>query len=106
VSRPDTRHSRNLAERPEVGIVVFDSQLPIFGAEAVYVTAHAEQVGAEDLARCAEIFRRRVPELQAFDAERLQAPDGLRLYRAHVLEASVLLNDDGPDVRVPLTVPV
>ncbi|MGC4938699.1 pyridoxamine 5'-phosphate oxidase family protein [Kribbella sp. DT2] len=106
VSRPDTRHSRNLAERPEVGIVIFDSQVPLFGAEAVYLTAYAEQVAASDLARCAAIYSSRFPELASFGAARLQAPEALRLYRAHVLEASVLINDDGPDVRVPVTVPV
>ncbi|GAB3826056.1 pyridoxamine 5'-phosphate oxidase family protein [Kribbella italica] len=106
VSHPDSRHSRNLAERPEVGIVIFDSQVPLFGAEAVYLTAYAEQVGAPDLARCAEIYSSRFPELSTFDAARLQAPEALRLYCAHALEASVLINDGGPDVRLPLTVPV
>jgi hypothetical protein len=32
--------------------------------------------------------------------------DGLRLYRARVLEASVLLNDGGPDIRVSVDVPL
>lgn len=106
VSRPDTRHSRNLAERPEVGIVIFNSQVPLFHAEAVYLTAYAEQVPEPELARCAEIFSSRFPELPPFDVPRLQAPETLRLYRARAQEASVLINDDGPDFRVPLTVPV
>src|SRR5215211_3043194 len=29
VSRPEARHSRNLAVRPEVGIVIFDSTVPV-----------------------------------------------------------------------------
>ncbi len=41
VSSPDARHSRNIAERPEVGIVVFDSQVAVGAAEAVYMTATA-----------------------------------------------------------------
>ena len=106
MSRPDSRHSRNLADRPEVGIVIHDSTVPLFAAEAVYLTAHAEQVGEPDLARCAELFRGRRPELASFGPERLRAPGPFRLYRAHVLEASVLLDDDGPDVRVPIVVPV
>ncbi|GAB2603364.1 pyridoxamine 5'-phosphate oxidase family protein [Kribbella endophytica] len=105
-SRPDSRHSRNLAERPDVGIVIFDSQVPLFEAEAVYLTAYAEQVADAELARCAEIYSSRFPDLVSFDAVRLQAPEPLRLYRARVLEASVLISDDGPDIRVPLTVPV
>jgi uncharacterized protein YhbP (UPF0306 family) len=106
VSRPDSRHSRNLAERREVGIVIFDSQVPLFGAEAVYLTAYAEQVAAPDLARCAEIYSSRFPEVSSFGAARLQAPEAFRLYRAHLLEASVLINDGSPDVRIPVAVPV
>jgi uncharacterized protein YhbP (UPF0306 family) len=106
VSRPDSRHSSNLTARPEVAIVIYDSQLPVFNAEAVYLTAHAEQVDDSDLARCTTIFRSRLPELTSFTPERLQAPEPLRLYRAHALEASVLLNDDGPDLRVPLDLPI
>lgn len=106
VSRPDSRHSRNLADRPEVGVVIYDSQVPLLAAEAVYLTAHAEQVGEQDIGRCAELFRSRLPELASFGPERLRAPEPLRLYRAHALEASVLLRDDGPDIRVPIEVPV
>ena len=28
VSRPDTRHSRNLAERPQVAVAIYDSHRP------------------------------------------------------------------------------
>ncbi|HJP74796.1 MAG TPA: pyridoxamine 5'-phosphate oxidase family protein [Pseudonocardiaceae bacterium] len=106
VSRPESRHSRNIAERPEVAIVIYDTTVPIGAAEAVYLTARAERVGEADLDRGAEIFRARYPELASFTADRLRAPDGLRLYRARVLEASVLLNDGGPDIRVSVDVPL
>ena len=39
VSRPDARHSRNVEERPDVGIVVFDSRVPINAGQAVYMDA-------------------------------------------------------------------
>jgi uncharacterized protein YhbP (UPF0306 family) len=106
VSRPDSRHSRNLTDRAEVAIVIFSSQVPVFNAEAVYLTAHAEQVPDADLAPCTEIYRSRLPDLTTFTPEHLQAPNPLRLYRARALEASVLLNDDGPDVRLPLGLPI
>ena len=35
-SSPDAKHSGNLANRPELSIVIFDSQVPIGGATAVY----------------------------------------------------------------------
>jgi len=102
VSRPESQHSRNIAERPEVAIVIYDSQVPLGHAEAVYLTAHAQQVAEPDLAQYAEIFRSRLPELASFVPDRLRTPQPLRLYRAHALNASVLLRSDGPDIRVPI----
>jgi hypothetical protein len=104
VSRPESRHSRNIADRPEAAIVIYDSQVPLGDAEAVYLTAHAERVAEPDLTRCAEIFRSRLPELASFVPDRLRAPKPLRLHRAHVVDASVLLRNDGPDIRVPIEV--
>ena len=39
VSRPVTRHSRNLAARPELAIVIFDSTAPVYTGQAVYSEA-------------------------------------------------------------------
>ncbi|GAA1693853.1 hypothetical protein GCM10009745_44260 [Kribbella yunnanensis] len=103
VSRPTSTHSRNLAERPEVAIVIYNSQVPLGAAEAVYLTAHAEQVGAQDLSRCAQLYSSRLPEQTVFEPEQLQDPADFRLYRARAVEASVLLNDGGPDLRVPIS---
>jgi hypothetical protein len=64
------------------------SQAPLFAAEAIYLTAHAEQVGERDIGRCADIFRSRLPELVSFGPGRLRVPAPLRLYRAHALEGS------------------
>ena len=41
VSLPDAQHSRNLAARPEVSIVVFDSGVPIGTGQGVYMAARA-----------------------------------------------------------------
>ena len=41
VSSPQARHSRNLAARPQMSIVVFDSQVPVGSAAAVYMLAVA-----------------------------------------------------------------
>src|SRR5919204_6900057 len=49
VSKPGARHSRNIAERPEVGIVIFDSRVPIGTGRGVYIAAEAHEVAAEDL---------------------------------------------------------
>jgi Pyridoxamine 5'-phosphate oxidase len=41
VSRPCARHSQNIAARPDVGIVIFDSTVPISTGKAVYLAARA-----------------------------------------------------------------
>src|SRR5580693_8241464 len=41
VSSPDVTHSRNIAVRPEVSIVVFDSQAAIGAGQGVYMPAAA-----------------------------------------------------------------
>ena len=57
VSREDTRHSRNLAVRPQLSIVIFDSSAPIGTGEGVYMDAIAEQIGEPEEA--IGIFSRR-----------------------------------------------
>jgi hypothetical protein len=59
VSAPEAQHSRNLAARPEVSIVIFDSQVPIGAGQGVYVSAFAAKSKGEDLDRGIVIFSRR-----------------------------------------------
>src|SRR4051794_23664304 len=46
-SKQDARHSRNLAARPEAGIVIFDSTVAMGTGQAVYVEATVEQLDGE-----------------------------------------------------------
>jgi nitroimidazol reductase NimA-like FMN-containing flavoprotein (pyridoxamine 5'-phosphate oxidase superfamily) len=96
-SSPDSVHSRNLAQRPELSIVIFDSQARIGAAEAVYMVARAEIVPDDELERCAELYGSRFPELRAFRPQELRAPSLLRLYRARVAEHSVLVRGSDPE---------
>src|SRR5919204_2372816 len=59
VSAPEARHSRNIALRPEVAIVIFDSTVPVGSAEALYVEAVTEQLSDGDLDEAIEIYSRR-----------------------------------------------
>src|SRR3954451_9411162 len=43
VSMPDTVHSRNIAARPDVAIVVFDTRAVVGEAQAVYLSADARR---------------------------------------------------------------
>jgi hypothetical protein len=75
ISAPQATHSRNLAERPEASIVVFDSQAPVGTGQAVYMAVTADQV---------------------------LAPAPYRLYRATVSQHWVLDPDVSPDQRTPV----
>src|SRR5918992_989389 len=50
VSRPEAMHSRNVAARQQVSIVIFNSQTPIGTAQAVYMSGNTEEVTGADLA--------------------------------------------------------
>ena len=53
ISSPEVTHSRNLAGRPQVSIVIFDSRAPVGtgGASAVYMAGTAAAVRDHDLDR-------------------------------------------------------
>jgi hypothetical protein len=102
VSDPNARHSRNLAHRREVGLVVFDSTVPIGGAEAVYMEAVAAELTGAELEHGIAIYSRRSQEVGAreWTLDDVSPPTRFRLYRATVSAAFVL----GPDDRRVLVV--
>lgn len=101
VSSPDAQHSRNIAARPEVAIVIFDSTVPVGAAEALYVEAVADELRADALGQAIATFSQRsvrsgAREWQAAD---VLAPSRFRLYRAAASAQFVL----GPgDERLPV----
>lgn len=102
VSKPEARHSLNIAARPQVSIVVFDSNAPVGRGQGVYMSAIAEEVAAADLARGMEIFSRRSQEqgARAWTTEDVQPPARLGLYRAVVSDHFVL---SPADERLPVS---
>jgi nitroimidazol reductase NimA-like FMN-containing flavoprotein (pyridoxamine 5'-phosphate oxidase superfamily) len=84
VSSPDARHSRNLATRPQVSIVIFDSRAPIGTGQAVYVSALAQELAGADLDRGIAVFSRRSEAQGAseWEPEDVLPPALHRLYRA------------------------
>jgi nitroimidazol reductase NimA-like FMN-containing flavoprotein (pyridoxamine 5'-phosphate oxidase superfamily) len=88
VSSPDARHSINLAARPEVGIVIFDSQVSPAEAEAVYVSAKAEELSGDEVEPGIEIFSQKSESdgLPAYSRVDVEEPAKLRLYRALATE--------------------
>jgi nitroimidazol reductase NimA-like FMN-containing flavoprotein (pyridoxamine 5'-phosphate oxidase superfamily) len=104
VSRPGSEHSRNIAARPEVAIVVFDSSVPPAQTAAFYATGIAEEVppGAVEGAVAAYSERSVADGLPPWTVEMVSAPSDFRLFRARVVEASVLMPGREKDFRTPL----
>jgi hypothetical protein len=102
VSRPERRHSRNLAARDSVSIAIFDSSVPIGTGQAVYMTATAREVADDELEDLVGVFARRSVEHGGgpFTAADVRAPASLRLYRAAASGQWIL---DSGDNRVPVT---
>lgn len=83
VSSPEAQHSRNVRDRPDVQIVVFDSSVLPNHSEAVYMSATARQVPDEELpALVGEAFDPDGRGGRAFTPEELSGDGDLRLYVA------------------------
>ena len=86
--------------------MIFDSTALEGTAQAVYVSAVAEELGGADLARGIGIFSRASAaaggELSEWHPEDVRAPAPYRLYRARASEHWVLDPDSSPDRRAPV----
>lgn len=89
MSSPAATHSRNLARRPQVSIVIFDSRAPVGTGQAVYMSAIAEELAGADLDHGIEVYPGR-PEAVVVTADQLRPPAEYRLYRASVSQHSML----------------
>ena len=94
ISYPDARHSRNLAERPQLSIVIFDSTVEPGHGQAVYMTGEAAQT-TDGL----EVFSARSEAQGLGEWKDLSGP--LRLYRAVVTQHWML--GEERDERVPVS---
>jgi hypothetical protein len=84
-------HSRNIAQRPQVSMVIFDSQVPAYHGRAVYLSATAGELAGRDLDRGLGIYpgpATRDPIGVGVDD--VTPPSRYRLYRATVTGAFVL----------------
>jgi nitroimidazol reductase NimA-like FMN-containing flavoprotein (pyridoxamine 5'-phosphate oxidase superfamily) len=88
VSSPEAHHSRNIAQRSDVEIVIFDSTAAIGKGEATYLAADARAVPDDELdTACVEAFHT-VGSAVRFTPDELR--DGeLRLYAARARSCEV-----------------
>ena len=102
VSYPDALHSRNLEQRAEVGIVVFDSRVPLGTGQGVYMRAVAGRVPDHEVAAGMAVFSAAslADGGRAWTPDDVQEPRPLRLYRARAEQQWVLEADR--DRRVPV----
>ena len=102
VSRPEARHSRNIAARPEAGIVIFDSTVPMGTGQAVYVEATVGLLEGDEEERGIEVFSARSQSNggPAWTPDDVRPPAPLRLYRATASAHYVL---DANDERVAVS---
>jgi hypothetical protein len=101
VSSPGRRHSENIAVRPQIAIVIFDSTVRVGEAEALYLEAVAGQVPEAEIEPAIARFSEHAQAGGAgiWTAANVVEPARLRLYRARITERSVL----GPhDDRLPV----
>jgi nitroimidazol reductase NimA-like FMN-containing flavoprotein (pyridoxamine 5'-phosphate oxidase superfamily) len=106
VSSPERRHSRNVRARPEVSIVIFDSQVAVGGARAVYMSASAKELSGAELERDVAMFDTASQAqglTRRWGLEDMLAPAPFRLYRATVSQHWVLDPDSSPDDRAEVT---
>jgi predicted pyridoxine 5'-phosphate oxidase superfamily flavin-nucleotide-binding protein len=99
VSSPEAKHSLNLAARPEVAIAIFDSSVPVGGAQAVYMKGVGKELAGAELEQGVEVFDRvaRQDHGRAYGADVLQGSALFRLYRATVSEHWVLIPGRDPE---------
>ena len=96
VSSPDAHHSRNVLERPDVRIVIFDSSVAVGRAEAVYISARAREVPEDGLAAVlGEAFGGR-GGARAFTRDELTGAGELRLYVASATAYEVHVRGGDP----------
>jgi hypothetical protein len=84
VSAPEARHSRNIAARPEISIVVFDSTVPEGEGVALYMEATAAPADPGDIEKFADDWT----------IDDVTPPAKHRLYRATVQRWWVLDDHD------------
>jgi hypothetical protein len=106
VSSPEVRHSRNIAARPQISIVIFDSRVPIGTGQGVYMSAIAEELTGADLDRGIDIFSRSSLAHGGHEWKREDVGESTlyRLYRATTSEHWVLDPVGRPDHRTPVIV--
>jgi hypothetical protein len=100
MSHADAQHSVNLVAAPRVSVVVFDSQVEVGRASALYATADAYQVRPSAVAEALAHYPGEGRGARRIDHDELVAPSPFRLYEATMRDVWLLCPRAGsPCVR-------
>ena len=104
VSSPDTRHSQALAAMPRLAVTVFDAGVEPGHGTAFYGRGSAAECSSVDLEDHIATFSDLgvAQGLRGWAVEDVSGAARHRLYVAELDELSVLLDDAGPERRVPV----
>jgi nitroimidazol reductase NimA-like FMN-containing flavoprotein (pyridoxamine 5'-phosphate oxidase superfamily) len=91
VSSPDSRHSRNIADRAAVAITVFDSTVEVGQAEAVYFEADAGPVPPDETEAALLALNSRLPPAKRLSGDDLHPHGPMVAYRADLRRRYVLV---------------
>ena len=106
VSWPGSKHSQNVAVRPDIALTVFDSSVTPGEGTAFYATARAAECPDDQVDAALAIFeaRSRAQGLDeafgSWDRARVSGEARLRLYVADVVDAWVLDQESPVDERI------
>jgi nitroimidazol reductase NimA-like FMN-containing flavoprotein (pyridoxamine 5'-phosphate oxidase superfamily) len=100
MSQPGARHSRNIATRRDIAIVIFDSTVPPDQRNAIYVEATADIVPDAELEDAVALYAARslARGLETLAREEVTGDAPWRLYRARA--STVYMLEDEHDRRV------
>ena len=100
ISRPDARHSLNIAERSQIALVIFDPSRSPAERQALYVEAVAKEVGPDPELVATYSDHSTSQGLGELTVAEVSPPGGeFRLYRAAASEMWIL--EDDRDQRIP-----
>jgi Pyridoxamine 5'-phosphate oxidase len=104
VSRPDARHSQAIAAEPRLAATVFDSTVVPGHGTAFYGRGLGHQCPDDEVATHLATFQAEAARQGTgeWGVDRVTGSAPFRLYVAVLDEVSLLLDDGGPDVRVPV----
>jgi len=96
LSSPDSRHSRNIARRPDVAITVFDSRIAVGRAEAAFFEAVAFRASTDDRPRALAALNGRLPPGKQLSESDLDPDSPMWLYRCDIDRRFVLVRGGDP----------